>query len=120
MRMTEYGEVSYMSHWMLESWGGGLSPAPLISATAVPGSSIWDDDDQAWPEGEGAEIRRWRRVVLHMTDRFSAAAVAQPHLSPYLMEAMGHALEQLLLFGRERDLIALDEWLNEDVYHSAA
>ncbi len=61
---------------------------------------------------EGDAILRWRRVVLNLSDEFSRAAQRHPHLAPIFMEAMGNLLEQLLLFGREEDVIALDEWLN--------
>lgn len=61
---------------------------------------------------EGQAVLRWRRVVLHLSDEFSRAAQRHPHLAPIFMEAMGNLLEQLLLFGREEDVIALDEWLH--------
>lgn len=56
---------------------------------------------------------RWRRVVLDLSENFSVAAAKHPRLAPFLLEALGNALEQLLLFGRERDLTVLDEWLGE-------
>lgn len=64
-------------------------------------------DDEA-----GEAVLRWRRVVLSLSDEFSRAAKRYPHLAPIFMEAMGNLLEQLLLFGREEDVVALDEWLN--------
>ncbi|RYX86762.1 hypothetical protein EON83_00855 [bacterium] len=68
------------------------------------------------PVGDGTEaseaVLRWRRVVLNLSDEFSRAAQRHPHLAPIFMEAMGNLLEQLLLFGREEDVIALDDWLN--------
>ncbi|BCM89170.1 hypothetical protein IAD21_01014 [Abditibacteriota bacterium] len=68
------------------------------------------------PIGDGTEaseaVLRWRRVVLSLSEEFSRAAQRHPHLAPIFMEAMGNLLEQLLLFGREEDVMALDEWLN--------
>lgn len=67
------------------------------------------------PMNEEEELAaRWRTVVLKLSDSFSLAATCQPKLAPYLLEALGNALEQLLLFGRERDLEILDEWLSEE------
>ena len=63
---------------------------------------------------EEENAARWRRVVLTLSDSFSQAAACQPRLAPYLLEALGNALEQLLLFGRERDLLILDEWLSQE------
>ena len=64
-------------------------------------------------EGEDAEsVGRWRRVVLRLADTMDASATSHPHLAPMLMEAMDNAIEQLLLFGREGDLLALDDWLS--------
>lgn len=111
MPMPGYNGENGMSHWMIENWSGGTSHSPLIAAFAGPKGPC----DYSVPPSDSDEpdLRRWRRVVLRMSDSFSAAAVSQPHLAPYLLEAMGHALEQLLLFGREKDLDMLDEWLNE-------
>lgn len=58
---------------------------------------------------------RWRSTVLRLSDHFTATAAAHPDLAPVLLEALGNALEQLLLFGRERDLALLEEWLDEEL-----
>jgi hypothetical protein len=58
---------------------------------------------------------RWRSTVLRLSDHFTATAAAHPALAPVLLEALGNALEQLLLFGRERDLTLLEEWLDEEL-----
>lgn len=58
---------------------------------------------------------RWRGTVLRLSDHFTVTAAAHPHLAPVLLEALGNALEQLLLFGRERDLTLLEEWLDEEL-----
>ena len=101
-----------MSHWMIENCSGGLPARPIMSGAGGPCPSRFDVEPET-TDSEEANLRRWRRVVLRMSDTFSAAAVSQPELAPYLLEAMGHALEQLLLFGREKDLDLLDEWLSE-------
>lgn len=101
-----------MSHWMIENWSGELPGMGAKAPMAGPGPSRFDVSSET-TESEEASLRRWRRVVLRMSDTFSAAAVSHPELAPFLLEAMGHALEQLLLFGREKDLDMLDEWLSE-------
>ena len=99
--------------------------SPLKILSAVPFESFVGTADEASPEipeqilvlpDDGTEeseaVLRWRRVVLSLSDEFSRAAQRHPHLAPIFMEAMGNLLEQLLLFGREEDVIALDEWLH--------
>jgi len=103
-----------MINWTNSSWGhaGAQAGVPRMAGmfpVAVPTSAVRGDEEQA---------ARWRRVVLHLSDCFSSSAACHPHLAPYLLEALGNALEQLLLFGRERDLILLDEWLSEERTHA--
>jgi hypothetical protein len=64
------------------------------------------------PEAERT-VLRWRGTVLRLSDHFTATAAAHPHLAAVLLEALGNALEQLLLFGREDDLALLEAWLDE-------
>jgi hypothetical protein len=106
-----------MSHWMIENCSGGPSIPPIMSTAGGPGPCRFDVEPDT-TDNDAANLRRWRRVVLRMSDTFAAAAVSQPELAPYLLEAMGHALEQLLLFGREKDLDMLDEWLSEGGHSS--
>ena len=99
--------------------------SPLEILSVVPFESFIGAADEIAPEireqivpapGDGTEeseaVLRWRRVVLSLSDEFSRAAQRHPHLAPIFMEAMGNLLEQLLLFGREEDVLALDEWLH--------
>ena len=88
--------------------GDGLpNTSPPIESRSLTPLAVSGDDTEV---GEG--VLRWRRVVLNLSDEFSRAAQRHPHLAPIFMEAMGNLLEQLLLFGREEDVIALDEWLS--------
>ncbi len=56
---------------------------------------------------------RWRRAILRLSETFLSAADERSDLSPILLEAMHNALENLLVYGEEDDLMALEEWLVE-------
>ena len=59
---------------------------------------------------------RWRRVILRLSENLLDAASQRSELSPILLGALHNALDQLLLYGEEGDLMALEEWLvAEDV-----
>jgi hypothetical protein len=69
--------------------------------------------DTAESEEEEAALK-WRRVILKLTANFNTAAGERSDLSPVLMEALHHALENLLLHGDEAQLLALEEWVDQD------
>ena len=73
-------------------------------SSLVPGE--YDEDHTAM---------RWRRTMLRLSDHFTSTATAHPELASVLLEALGNSLEQLLLFGRQRDLEMLEEWLDEEL-----
>lgn len=56
---------------------------------------------------------RWRRAILRLSETLLSAADERQDLSPILLEAMHNALENLLVYGEEHDLMALEEWLIE-------
>lgn len=62
----------------------------------------------------GLQICRWRHVLLRLGDRIGEDARRHGHLAPYLAEAFQHAVAQLLLMGEDRDLMALNDWLEEE------
>lgn len=101
---------------MTDSWAHSQANSAMprmagMFPVAIPSTALRVDDQEA---------ARWRRVVLRLSECFSNAAAGNPRLAPFLLEALGNALEQLLLFGRERDLLLLDEWLEEELVQSAA
>ena len=57
---------------------------------------------------------RWRRAILKLSETLMSAADERSDLSPILMEAMHNALEKLLVYGEERDLMILEEWLSQE------
>jgi hypothetical protein len=72
--------------------------------------------DPQTPDEELAESEaavRWRRALLRLSENFMSAADERSDLSPILLGALHNALEQLLLYGEEGDLMALEEWLSE-------
>ena len=82
------------------------SPGPSV-AGASAGNATWDEDEQQ-------DALRWRRAILKLSETLLSAAAEHRSLSPIFMEAMHYALENLLIYGDERDLMALEEWLNEE------
>lgn len=76
-----------------------MNPNPYPSAS-------FDDND---PEMQAAE--RWRNAILRLSQTLMAASAERSDLAPILMEAMHNALEQLLVFGHDDELMALEEWL---------
>lgn len=86
---------------------GRLGSSEELGSSAFCPTEVGDDLE------ERAALR-WRSMVLRLSDHFTAAAGTHPELAPILMESLGNALEQLLLFGRPRDLDLLEEWLDEE------
>src|SRR5688500_15161474 len=62
-------------------------------------------------EDEEQLALRWRRVILRLSENLLDAAAQRSELSPILLGALHNALDQLLLYGEEGDLMALEEWL---------
>jgi hypothetical protein len=56
----------------------------------------------------------WRTVLIDLSSTFTQAAATSPHLASVLLEALDNSLEHLLLFGKESDLLALQEWMETD------
>jgi hypothetical protein len=83
---------------------------PVASASAEnvsAGNATWDENEQQ-------NALRWRRAILKLSETLLSAADKHRDLSPIFMEAMHYALENLLVYGDERDLMALEEWLTEE------
>ena len=98
--------LEILSIMPMETFSPDSARVPRESVIAAELAQVGDGSE------ENEAVLRWRRVVLNLSDEFSRAAQRYPHLAPIFMEAMGNLLEQLLLFGREEDVLALDEWLN--------
>ena len=56
----------------------------------------------------------WRTVLIDLSSTFTQAAATSPRLASVLLEALDNSLEHLLLFGKEGDLLALQEWMETD------
>jgi hypothetical protein len=109
-----------MQYQTFMPWGT-LQPASSRARSGRTGSADEYGSSSFRPSdsGDDSEQRialRWRSTVLRLSDHFTATAASHPELAPILMEALGNALEQLLLFGRPKDLDLLEEWL--EVEHS--
>ena len=99
---------------LADVWSHSI-PADSSERSGMQGAQLVSEQEKD-EAGESAEDQalRWRRTLLRLSDNFGAAAAAQPRLAPVLMELLCTALEQLLLFGRESDLMALDDWLSHE------
>ena len=57
---------------------------------------------------------RCRRAVLRLNDQLAKAAAERSDFAPFLIEAMRNAMAELLEHGDERDLMLLEQWLDEE------
>lgn len=57
---------------------------------------------------------RCRRAILRLNDQLVKAAEERSDFAPFLIEAMRNAMAQLLDYGDERDLLLLEQWLDDD------
>lgn len=70
-------------------------------------------ENKSIQDSEERTALRWRRAILRLSETLLSAADERSDLSPILLEAMHNALENLLVYGEEDDLMALEEWLVE-------
>jgi hypothetical protein len=82
-----------------------IEDIPVMGGTAAEGTASRDEEKMAL---------RWRRAILKLSETLMDAAGERSDLSPILMEAMHNALEKLLVYGEEDDLMTLEEWLSEE------
>lgn len=83
-------------------------PLPILPVNTVPPGE---------EEYEETMALRWRSAILRLSETFMDAADERSDLSPYLLEAMHNALNNLLVYGEADDLMVLEEWLSmEDDY----
>jgi hypothetical protein len=85
----------------------GPLEAGASAQNASAGNLTWDEDEQQ-------NALRWRCAILKLSETLLSAADEHRHMSPIFLEAMHYALENLLVYGDERDLMALEEWLTEE------
>lgn len=57
---------------------------------------------------------RSRRAILRLSANLLKAAGQRTDLAPFLFEAMHNAMTNLLEHGDERDLLLLEQWLDEE------
>jgi hypothetical protein len=63
---------------------------------------------------------RCRRAILRLSANLLQAAEHRSDFAPFLLEAMHNAMTNLLEFGDERDLLLLEQWLDEDISETDA
>ena len=83
----------------------------MTDDTSIAGESAAADSAS---QDEEIIALRWRRAILKLSETLMDAAGERSDLSPILMEAMHNALEKLLVYGEEDDLMTLEEWLSEE------
>ena len=71
--------------------------------------------ERAWMEVEDEQFySRCRRAILRLNDQLVKAAEERSDFAPFLIEAMRNAMATLLEHGDERDLLLLEQWLDEE------
>jgi hypothetical protein len=88
-----------------------LKRKSMTDDTSIAGESAAADSAS---QDEEIIALRWRRAILKLSETLMDAAGERSDLSPILMEAMHNALEKLLVYGEEDDLMTLEEWLSEE------
>jgi hypothetical protein len=96
---------------LLAVFAGVSKRKSMIEDTSVAGESA---NDSTPSHDEERMALRWRRAILKLSETLMDAAGERSDLSPILMEAMHNALEKLLVYGEEDDLMTLEEWLSEE------
>jgi hypothetical protein len=80
--------------------------APFV-VTSIPAAC------EAIPE-DARFYTRCRNAVLRLSDNLPQAADQGFDYAPFLLEAMNTAMTNLLEHGDERDLLLLEQWLNDE------
>lgn len=66
------------------------------------------------PKDEEQSFERSRRAILRLSANLLQAAEQRSEFAPFLLEAMHNAMSNLLEHGDERDLLLLEQWLDEE------
>jgi hypothetical protein len=89
-----------------------VSPLTPINLT---NNSPLSPAERAFMEVEDEQFyARCRRAILRLNDQLVKAAEERSEFAPFLIEAMRNAMAALLEHGDERDLILLEQWLDEE------
>lgn len=80
-----------------------LSDTPLLRTDGL----IMEKEDEQF-------YGRCRRAILRLNDQLVQAAAERSEFAPFLLEAMRNAMAELLEHGDERDLMLLEQWLDEE------
>lgn len=83
------------------------SPLRRHSADALLHTSGSGDDEEQF-------FQRCRRAILRLSSNLNQAAKHRADFAPFLLEAMHNAMTNLLEYGDERDLLLLEQWLDEE------
>ena len=83
------------------------SPLRRHSAGSLLQTSGTGDDEEQF-------FQRCRRAILRLSSNLLHAAEQRTEFAPFLLEAMHNAMTNLLEYGDERDLLLLEQWLDEE------
>jgi hypothetical protein len=116
MVLVQPSRAENVPNYVVFFTGGSLMQhnEPLAQSTASADIANNGTVNSVWNEDEQQNALRWRRAILKLSETLLTAADEHRELSPFLLEAMHYALENLLVYGDERDLMALEEWLVEE------
>ena len=84
--------------------GLSLSQSPSAS---LAGYDVMENEDEQF-------YTRCRRAILLLNAQLVKAAEERSEFAPFLLEAMGNAMSELLEYGDERNLLLLEQWLDEE------
>lgn len=85
----------------------GFSNVPLESLLSSVECGVMDKEDDQF-------YSRCRRAILLLNAQLVKAAEERSEFAPFLLEAMGNAVSELLEHGDQRDLLLLEQWLDEE------
>jgi hypothetical protein len=96
-----------------------MKPAPFAAAeAALPlpnGAPLFlGNGNFAMPLDDEQFYERCRHAILRLSAQLTQAANERQEFAPFLMEALHNAMSGLLEHGDERDLLLLEQWLDED------
>lgn len=93
---------------------------PVVNFNSVGFPALQDEPsllfaECALMESEDEQFyTRCRRAILLLNAQLVKAAEQRSDFAPFLLEAMGNAVSELLEHGDERDLLLLEQWLDEE------
>lgn len=91
------------------SLDGGDSARFCVGAPLM-GDEIFRKTEAESTEADSLESLRCDVIIL-LSNRLTKASIERPHWAPFLMDALDNAIESLLGFEQESEILAVQGWL---------